>query len=227
MPRPRPVGSLQRRSRAALLPCSPPLAGLRCSRRSCGRPPPLDGLPDPHRALSAAGARAARDFALFPWAGFLLGGDASAGRPAERRRTTSEARADLALARRRCGGGAATPVVAADASARRFLDDSPELLLPARRRHDGGLAVAYAWDPVSGARRCSPMQQLGRTSLFIYWIHVEMVYGLSLAAAQGAVVGAVMAGPRPLLPVHAVVLNLQGQGGGPVEGSGLRARGSP
>ena len=24
----------------------------------------------------------------------------------------------------------------------------------------------------------SPLQQLGRTSLFIYWIHVEMVYGL-------------------------------------------------
>ena len=26
--------------------------------------------------------------------------------------------------------------------------------------------------------RWSPLQQLGRTSLFIYWIHVEMVYGL-------------------------------------------------
>ena len=24
----------------------------------------------------------------------------------------------------------------------------------------------------------SPLAQLGRTSLFIYWIHVEMVYGL-------------------------------------------------
>jgi fucose 4-O-acetylase-like acetyltransferase len=41
------------------------------------------------------------------------------------------------------------------------------------------IAVAYGWEAVRGdARRWSPMQQLGRTSLFIYWIHVEMVYGL-------------------------------------------------
>ena len=41
------------------------------------------------------------------------------------------------------------------------------------------IGLAYAWEAVRGdARRWSPMQQLGRTSLFIYWIHVEMVYGL-------------------------------------------------
>ena len=34
-----------------------------------------------------------------------------------------------------------------------------------------------------GADGWSPLLQLGRTSLFIYWIHVEMVYGLDLAAA--------------------------------------------
>ena len=32
----------------------------------------------------------------------------------------------------------------------------------------------------------SPLQQLGRTSLFIYWIHVEMVYGAHVAAAAQA-----------------------------------------
>jgi uncharacterized membrane protein len=41
------------------------------------------------------------------------------------------------------------------------------------------LAVAgcYAWTRGTGGGR-SPLSQLGRTSLFVYWIHVEMVYGL-------------------------------------------------
>ncbi len=41
------------------------------------------------------------------------------------------------------------------------------------------IAVAYLWQlRPGGTTKWSPMQQLGRTSLFIYWIHVEMVYGL-------------------------------------------------
>jgi len=39
------------------------------------------------------------------------------------------------------------------------------------------VAGCYAWSRVSGDG-WSPLVQLGRTSLFIYWIHVEMVYGL-------------------------------------------------
>jgi fucose 4-O-acetylase-like acetyltransferase len=39
--------------------------------------------------------------------------------------------------------------------------------------------VAYVWESrPGGATTWSPVRQLGRTSLFIYWIHVEMVYGL-------------------------------------------------
>jgi len=42
-----------------------------------------------------------------------------------------------------------------------------------------GIAAAYAWESrPGGAERWSPLRQLGRTSLFIYWIHVEMIYGL-------------------------------------------------
>jgi fucose 4-O-acetylase-like acetyltransferase len=41
------------------------------------------------------------------------------------------------------------------------------------------IALAYAWEARPRLTRLpSPMEQLGRTSLFIYWIHVEMVYGL-------------------------------------------------
>lgn len=41
------------------------------------------------------------------------------------------------------------------------------------------LTAAYIWErrPTAG-RRWSPLQALGRSSLFVYWIHVEMVYGL-------------------------------------------------
>jgi uncharacterized membrane protein len=40
------------------------------------------------------------------------------------------------------------------------------------------LPIAYWWDRLALRPAWSPMQQLGRSSLFIYWIHVEMVYGL-------------------------------------------------
>ena len=39
------------------------------------------------------------------------------------------------------------------------------------------IGLAYAWELRPGEHRWSPLQQLGRSSLFIYWIHVEMVYG--------------------------------------------------
>ena len=38
---------------------------------------------------------------------------------------------------------------------------------------EGGL-----WQRFTLPRTWSPMQQLGRTSLFVYWIHVEMAYGI-------------------------------------------------
>ncbi len=40
------------------------------------------------------------------------------------------------------------------------------------------LGVSLAMRARAVTEKWSPMQQLGRTSLFIYWIHVEMVYGL-------------------------------------------------
>jgi hypothetical protein len=34
------------------------------------------------------------------------------------------------------------------------------------------------WSRVTRPRAWSPMELLGRTSLFVYWVHVELVYGL-------------------------------------------------
>jgi uncharacterized membrane protein len=49
------------------------------------------------------------------------------------------------------------------------------------------LGFAYLWEqrPAAG-RRWSPMQLLGRSSLFIYWIHVELVYGMISHPLHGA-----------------------------------------
>jgi uncharacterized membrane protein len=38
----------------------------------------------------------------------------------------------------------------------------------------------------AAGRRWSPLQVLGRSSLFIYWIHVELVYGLVSLPLHGA-----------------------------------------
>jgi fucose 4-O-acetylase-like acetyltransferase len=40
------------------------------------------------------------------------------------------------------------------------------------------IGLAYWWERRPSNRGWSPVRQLGRTSLLIYWIHVEMIYGL-------------------------------------------------
>ena len=41
------------------------------------------------------------------------------------------------------------------------------------------LRTGGAWSRLTWPRAWSPMELLGRTSLFIYWVHVELVYGLA------------------------------------------------
>jgi uncharacterized membrane protein len=49
------------------------------------------------------------------------------------------------------------------------------------------LALAWGWEQRPGAgRRWSPLQLFGRTSLFVYWVHVELVYGLISRPLHGA-----------------------------------------
>ena len=56
----------------------------------------------------------------------------------------------------------------------------PEVLfIRARGLLIAAIGAAYAWHHVRGACRSGARSvQMGRSSLFIYWIHVEMVYGL-------------------------------------------------
>jgi uncharacterized membrane protein len=39
------------------------------------------------------------------------------------------------------------------------------------------LAIAYLWVNVSGVEKWSLFRQLGTTSLIVYWVHIELVYG--------------------------------------------------
>jgi uncharacterized membrane protein YeiB len=39
------------------------------------------------------------------------------------------------------------------------------------------LALAYLWVHIGGGERWSLFRQVGTTSLLVYWVHVELVYG--------------------------------------------------
>jgi len=48
-----------------------------------------------------------------------------------------------------------------------------------------GLAVAWVWMQRPTAARWSPLVVFGRTSLFVYWVHVEIAYGFLTHPLQG------------------------------------------
>lgn len=133
-------------------------------------------------------------FAFFPWAGFVFAG-AVLGLAIDRSRTrASEARLNLMF----FAGGTSVALAAYGASflptpyARSdFWTSSPCFFFIRTGVMTAAIALAYAWEARrKGASSRSPMQQLGRTSLFIYWIHVEMVYGLiSLPLHKGLSLG--------------------------------------
>ena len=117
-------------------------------------------------------------FALFPWMGFLLAGCAiglwldGARTPAEERRVVTR----LAVL---------GPAMATAAYAASFLPpidpalsvwaSSPTFFVLRLGVVIASLPLAYAWN--SRRRGWSPLQELGLASLFVYWIHVELVYG--------------------------------------------------
>lgn len=122
------------------------------------------------------------NFVLFPWAGFLFGGAIvglaiDAVRPGQ-----EETRLNAVI----LASGAALAAGAYGASYlpspyeyTYFWTSSPAYFFLRLGLLTTAIALGYLWESRPWARgRWSPLQQLGRTSLFIYWIHVEMVYGL-------------------------------------------------
>lgn len=141
----------------------------------------LAPLPDPIEAyLRPAGIYAA--FPLFAWAGFLFAGALmgeliDAARRGARPPATLQTWTALAAGAFVMAGYAASfqPSIYPSSS---FWNDSPTfffirlglvlLLLPAM----------WIAEQLTPARGFAPMVTLGRSSLFVYWIHVEMVYGV-------------------------------------------------
>jgi uncharacterized membrane protein len=127
------------------------------------------------------------NFTFFPWAGFVLAGaaigvvlDRTRGQEAERRLHAWLAPGALAFAAA-CYAGSYLPSIYADS---RFWTSSPMFFLLRVGIVTATLSVLYFYERrprVLGARWpwASPMVLFGQASLFVYWVHVEMVYGVA------------------------------------------------
>ncbi len=140
--------------------------------------PLLDVVPDPIEwYLRPSPGRTT--FTLFPWAGFLLAGGALGMWLDAARIDRDERRRMLALA-------ALGPVLAIGAYAASFLPplyeetdfwtSSPTFFFLRLGILVTLVPIAYAWNALRAGR--SPLREFGIASLFVYWIHVEMVYGV-------------------------------------------------
>lgn len=143
--------------------------------------PWLAPMPDPIEAYLRP-VRPLTSFTFFPWAGFVFAG-AIVGLMLDGARTSrDESRANLLFGLAGAGlavaawGASYLPSPYAQSD---FWTSSPAFFFLRTGLLTAAVALAYAWQlRPGGQRKWSPLRQLGRASLFIYWIHVEMVYGL-------------------------------------------------
>jgi uncharacterized membrane protein len=124
------------------------------------------------------------NFTLFPWAGFVLAG-ALVGEVMDGLRSADRVfRLQMALAT----AGVVAIVAAHEASLRPsiypvsdYWTTSPTFFFLRTGVITLLLPVAFLWEraPWRGLiSQWSPIEELGRASLFVYWVHVEMVYGV-------------------------------------------------
>jgi uncharacterized membrane protein len=141
----------------------------------------VSALPDPVEAYIAP-IPGLSNFVLFPWSAFLFGGALVGVLVDDARSRGDERRLNLTL-----GIGGAVLAVAAytgsflpTAYAKSdFWTSSPSFFFLRLGVILGATSLAYAWEAVQkDPDKWSPLRQMGRRSLFIYWIHVELVYGL-------------------------------------------------
>jgi uncharacterized membrane protein len=119
-------------------------------------------------------------FSFFPWTGFVFAGaalgallDATRSDAAERRLNLWFASAGLTIA----GLALACSYLPTPYRESYFWTSSPSFFFIRVGLIVASFAAAYAWEQRPTGARFSPLQQFGRTSLFVYWIHVELVYG--------------------------------------------------
>jgi uncharacterized membrane protein len=140
----------------------------------------LDRLPNPIEAYVRP-VPGMSNFYFFPWAGFVFAG-AIVGVLLENARVPD---AESRVNGRLFAAGSTLAIASYAASFfptlyrhSDFWTTSPSFFLLRTGILVILIPVAYGWQKLVTRASWSPIQQLGRTSLFIYWIHVEMVYGL-------------------------------------------------
>jgi uncharacterized membrane protein len=120
-------------------------------------------------------------FTFFPWAGFVFAGAAAGSILDAVRDARNEVSVNLKI-------GLAGLAIAAASLAGSFLPSiypqstfwtsSPSFFFIRIGILLMLMTLACLWAQRRTADRFSPLKQFGRTSLFVYWIHVEMVYGI-------------------------------------------------
>jgi uncharacterized membrane protein len=122
------------------------------------------------------------NFTLFPWMAFVTAGalagvilDAARSVDADRRVNLGFAAGGLVLAFAAYQASFLPPLWVKSS----FWTTSASFFAIRLGLMIAAVGLAYLWEQrPSAARRWSPLQTLGRSSLFVYWIHVELVYGL-------------------------------------------------
>ncbi len=120
-------------------------------------------------------------FALFPWAGLLLAGTLVGDILARTRDDQAERRALILLAYAGTAISLASflgsylPSLYAETS---FWTTSASYFFLRVGLMTALLPLAWRWRRSRVREQSSPLEQMGRTSLFIYWVHVEIVYGI-------------------------------------------------
>jgi uncharacterized membrane protein len=141
----------------------------------------IDRLPDVVQwYLRPSGAHS--NFTLFPWSGFVFAGAVAGVLLAPAREADAERRVHAAFAL--CGALmtalglylAGRPSLYRESS---FWTSSPSWFLIRVGIMQLALATLYALGALAASRavRLEPLEAFGRHSLFVYWIHVELVYG--------------------------------------------------
>jgi len=130
------------------------------------------------------------NFSFFPWAAFVMAGAIVGVLLDSARDASADRRANLAFML----GGGLIAFLGYQASFLPPLDDrsrfwttSLSFFFIRSGLMVAALGLAWLWEqrPTAG-RRFSPLQLLGTSSLFVYWIHVELVYGLISRPIHGA-----------------------------------------
>jgi uncharacterized membrane protein len=120
-------------------------------------------------------------FTFFPWAGFVFAGAAAGSIIDAVRDGRNELSVNLKLGLAGLAifgaslGGSFFPSIYPQSA---FWTSSPSFFFLRIGVMLMLMTLACLWGQRATSDRFSPLKQFGRTSLFVYWIHVEMVYGI-------------------------------------------------